>query len=119
MSDIRTDGTFIKSETLSPAEKSAKYYAEALSRHTSLLAAFERALRITDELKSQFGVDLPVSYVAIDRSKQQPSSALKDKHVQKVATFIYYRGDAELGRIVEKTQSPLFEDDLLSIVARQ
>ena len=35
-----------------------------------------------------------------------------------LATFIYYRGDEELGRIVERTQSPLFEDDMLAIVAQ-
>ncbi len=34
----------------SPEEASAARYAEAQARHISLLAAFERALRITDEL---------------------------------------------------------------------
>ncbi|HEX6084310.1 MAG TPA: peptidylprolyl isomerase [Thermoanaerobaculia bacterium] len=76
-------------------------------------------LRIRDDLRSQFGVELPATFVAVDRSKQKPEALIAGKNVEKVATFIYYRGDAELGRIVEKTQSPLFEDDLLSIVARQ
>jgi cyclophilin family peptidyl-prolyl cis-trans isomerase/HEAT repeat protein len=75
-------------------------------------------LRILDDLRAQYGVELPVTYVAVDRSKQQPAELIAGKHVEKVATFIYYRGDAELGRIVERTQSPLFEDDLLAIVGK-
>jgi cyclophilin family peptidyl-prolyl cis-trans isomerase len=77
-----------------------------------------RFLRVLDDLRSQFGVELPTKFVAVDRAKQKPEALIAGKHVEKVATFIYYRGDGELGRIVEKTQSPLFEDDLLSIVAR-
>jgi len=76
-------------------------------------------LRIVDDLRSQFGVELPTTFVAVDRSKQKPETLVAGKHLSKVATFIYYRGDQELGRIEEKTQSPLFEDDLLSIVAKQ
>jgi cyclophilin family peptidyl-prolyl cis-trans isomerase/HEAT repeat protein/thiol-disulfide isomerase/thioredoxin len=76
-------------------------------------------LRIRDDLRAQFGVELPATFVAVDRAKQKPEALIAGKHVEKVATFIYYRGDEELGRIVEKTQSPLFEDDLLTIVAKQ
>ena len=69
-------------------------------------------LRIVDDLRSQYGITLPATFVAVDRAKQKP---LK---VEKVATFIYYRGDRELGRIVEKPTG-LFEDDLLAIAAKQ
>ncbi|HYC59215.1 MAG TPA: HEAT repeat domain-containing protein [Thermoanaerobaculia bacterium] len=75
-------------------------------------------LRIADELKSQYGVELPARFVAVDKSKQQPAALLTGKSLQKVATFIYYRGDRELGRIEERPQG-LFEDDLLTIVAKQ
>jgi cyclophilin family peptidyl-prolyl cis-trans isomerase/HEAT repeat protein len=75
-------------------------------------------LRISDDLKSQYGVELPVTFVALDRSKQQPAKLLEGKHVDKVATFIYYRGDEELGRIVERPTA-LFEDDLLTIAAKE
>ena len=75
-------------------------------------------LRISDDLKSQFGVDLPVTFVAVDRSKQQPAELLKGKSIDKVATFIYYRDGQELGRIAERPTG-LFEDDLLTIVAKQ
>ena len=75
-------------------------------------------LRIRDDLSSQFGVDLPATFVAVDRSKQQPATLIAGKDIQKIATFIYYRGDREVGRIVERP-SGLFEDDLLAIVAKE
>jgi cyclophilin family peptidyl-prolyl cis-trans isomerase/HEAT repeat protein len=75
-------------------------------------------LRISDDLRSQFGVELPVTFVAVDRSKQQPATLLEGKNLAKVATFIYYRGDQELGRIEERPTG-LFEDDLLTIAAKQ
>jgi len=75
-------------------------------------------LRIVDDLHSQFGVELPVKFVAVDRDKQKPADLITGKHIEKVATFIYYRGEEELGRIVERTQSPLFEDDLLALLAK-
>jgi cyclophilin family peptidyl-prolyl cis-trans isomerase/HEAT repeat protein len=78
-----------------------------------------RFLRILDDLRAQHGVELPAKFVALDRSKQKPAELIAGKHVEKVATFIYYRGQEELGRIVERTQSPAFEDDLLTIVAKQ
>ncbi|HYI08600.1 MAG TPA: HEAT repeat domain-containing protein [Thermoanaerobaculia bacterium] len=76
-----------------------------------------KMLRIADDLKSQFGVDLPMTFVAVDKSKQKPAELLKGKHIVKVATFIYYRGDEELGRIEERPQG-VFEDDLLQILAK-
>jgi cyclophilin family peptidyl-prolyl cis-trans isomerase/HEAT repeat protein len=74
-------------------------------------------LRIADDLKSQFGVELPVRFVAVDKSKQQPAALLEGKSLAKVATFIYYRGDQELGRIEERPQG-VFEDDLLALMAK-
>lgn len=75
-------------------------------------------LRIVGDLRTQFAVDLPVTYFALDRSKQKPAELIAGKSVDKVATFIYYRDGHELGRIVEKPTSPQFEDDLLAIVAK-
>ncbi|HKR65227.1 MAG TPA: HEAT repeat domain-containing protein [Thermoanaerobaculia bacterium] len=75
-------------------------------------------LRILDELRSQYQVELPVTFVAVDRAKQKPAELIEGKHLEKVATFIYYRGNEELGRIVEKPVA-VFEDDLLAIVAKQ
>jgi cyclophilin family peptidyl-prolyl cis-trans isomerase len=75
-------------------------------------------LRVVDDLKTQFGVELPYTFVALDRSKHEPARLIAGKNISKVATFIYYRGDDELGRIEEKPAG-LFEDDLLTIVAKQ
>jgi cyclophilin family peptidyl-prolyl cis-trans isomerase len=75
-----------------------------------------KLIRILDDLKSQFGVDVPVTFVAVDRSKRKPEALVAGKDLQKVATFIYYRAGRELGRIVERPQG-LFEDDLLQIAA--
>jgi hypothetical protein len=44
----------------SPEEKAAAKYAEAQARHTSLLSAFERSLRITDELYQRLEKELYV-----------------------------------------------------------
>ena len=76
-----------------------------------------KLLRIVSDLKTQ-GVELPATFYALDRSKQKPANLVAGKDVQKVATFIYYRGDRELGRIVERPQG-VFEDDLLALAAKQ
>jgi cyclophilin family peptidyl-prolyl cis-trans isomerase len=76
-----------------------------------------KLLRILDELRA-FGVELPVTYIAVDRSKHEPAILVAGKSIEKVATFIYYRGDRELGRIAESTMSPQFEDDLLAITTK-
>jgi len=75
-------------------------------------------LRISDELKSRFGIAVPTTFVAVDRAKQKPEELLAGKHADKVPTFIYYRGDQELGRIVERPQG-VFEDDLIALAAKQ
>lgn len=72
-----------------------------------------KLLRISDDLKAQ-GVELPVTFFAIDRSKQKPENLVAGKSLAKIATFIYYRDGRELGRIEERPVS-LFEDDLLAI----
>lgn len=73
-----------------------------------------KLLRILDDLKSQFGVDLPVTYLAMDRSKLIPAAPAAGKHITKLSTFIYYRGDRELGRIEERPIG-VFEDALLTL----
>jgi cyclophilin family peptidyl-prolyl cis-trans isomerase/HEAT repeat protein len=75
-----------------------------------------KLLKIADVLHDKFSHNLPITFVAVDRSKSEPAALIADKHIEKVATFIYYRGDREMGRIVEQPTG-LFEDDLLAIVA--
>ncbi|MFZ2493157.1 MAG: peptidylprolyl isomerase, partial [Thermoanaerobaculia bacterium] len=75
-----------------------------------------RFLRILDALAAQ-GKTVPITFVAIDRSKTKPAELIAGKSIEKVPTFIYYRDDAELGRIVEKPAT-LLEDELLAITSR-
>jgi cyclophilin family peptidyl-prolyl cis-trans isomerase/HEAT repeat protein/thiol-disulfide isomerase/thioredoxin len=77
-----------------------------------------RLLKIVSDLKEKHGKNLPVTFVAIDRSKARPAGLIVGKSIEKVATFIYYRNGQEIGRIAEKPQG-LLEDDLLAIVARK
>ncbi len=75
-----------------------------------------KLFRILDALKTDYGVELSTSYVALNRDKNQPADLVRDKQIDLVATFIYYRGERELGRIVESPEA-LIEDDLLRILA--
>lgn len=77
-----------------------------------------RFLRITDMMRDKFARKVPLRFVAVDRSKTKPAALIEAKSIEKVSTFIYYRGDQELGRIVEKPNG-LIEDDLLLIVSRK
>ncbi len=77
-----------------------------------------RLLKIVDVLKEKHAKTLPVTFVAIDRSKSKPADLIAGKSIEKVSTFIYYRNGQEIGRIVEKPQG-LLEDDLLAIVAKK
>ncbi len=76
-----------------------------------------RFLKIVDLLKEKYSKELPITFVAVDRAKQKPEKLLAGKSIEKVATFIYYRGDRELGRIVEKPTG-LLEDDLLAVASK-
>ncbi|HVT43908.1 MAG TPA: HEAT repeat domain-containing protein [Thermoanaerobaculia bacterium] len=77
-----------------------------------------KLLRILDILGSDYEIDLPVRYLAVDRTKMAPAALIEGKRIEKVATFIYYRDGEEIGRI-EETPAALFEDDLLRIAARR
>jgi cyclophilin family peptidyl-prolyl cis-trans isomerase len=75
-----------------------------------------KLLKISDLIEAQYGVTLPISYVAVSRAKSEPAELVAGRNIEKVATFIYYRDDAELGRIVETPEGP-FEDHLMRIAA--
>jgi cyclophilin family peptidyl-prolyl cis-trans isomerase/HEAT repeat protein len=76
-----------------------------------------KLLKINDLLSASHSTQLPITFLAVDRSKANPAELVRGKNIEKVSTFIYYRGEEELGRIVERPTS-LFEDDLLAIAAR-
>ena len=58
-----------------PTTKAAKFYSDALARHTSLLGAFERALRILDELYQRLERDMyaGMAYKAGDDRSGKPT----------------------------------------------
>lgn len=72
-------------------------------------------LKMLDVLKSGYQVELPASYLAVNRAKNEPRELLEGKAIEKVATFIVFRNGAEIGRVVE-TPNGLLEDDLLQIL---
>jgi cyclophilin family peptidyl-prolyl cis-trans isomerase/HEAT repeat protein len=76
-----------------------------------------KLLKILDILHDKYGKTLPASFVAVDKAKEKPADLLLGKHVEKVATIIYYRGGNEVGRIVERPTG-LLEDDLLALVGK-
>ncbi len=76
-----------------------------------------KVLRIVEDLAAQ-GIVLPVKMVGLNRGKDRPADLLVGKKIEKVATIIWYRGEVELGRIVE-TPASLIEDDLLQIVSKK
>jgi cyclophilin family peptidyl-prolyl cis-trans isomerase/HEAT repeat protein len=76
-----------------------------------------KLLKIDDMLRSSHSSALPMTFFALDKSKAAPVELVRGKDITKVSTFIYYRGDQELGRIEERPTS-LFEDDLLAIASR-
>ena len=53
--------------------------------------------------------------VNVDREKKSPSRAEKDKNIEFVPTFIVYKNDDELGRIIEYPMLTI-EGDLLTIL---
>lgn len=71
-------------------------------------------LKMLDVLKSGYQVELPASYVGVNRAKNEPRDLLDGRAIEKVATFIVFRNGAEIGRVVE-TPNGLLEDDLLQI----
>jgi cyclophilin family peptidyl-prolyl cis-trans isomerase len=76
-----------------------------------------KLLKIDDMMRSNHGTTLPIAFFALDKSKAAPVDLVRGKSITKVSTFIYYRGNEELGRIEERPTS-LFEDDLLAIAAK-
>jgi len=72
-------------------------------------------LKMLDVLKSDYEIELPASYVAVNRAKNEPRQLLDGKAIEKVATFIVFRNGTEIGRVVE-TPNGLLEDDLLQIL---
>lgn len=68
--------------------------------------------RILDEIDA----NLVHEIVAVDRSKKRPTEHVEGYDIEYVPTFIIYRNQKELGRIVEIPETSL-EEDLLHIIS--
>ncbi len=72
-----------------------------------------RFLKILDMLKIPMS---DISYICVDREKSAPGMNVKEKYlIEKVPTFIFYRKDVEIGRIIETPKTTL-EQDVLNIL---
>lgn len=70
-------------------------------------------IRILDDLSDE---KITVNYYTVERKpNKEVKYFVEDTKVEKVPTFIFYRGDKEIGRIIENPQKSLIED-FLSIV---
>jgi hypothetical protein len=72
-----------------------------------------RFLKILDILAYPYD---QLKMIAVDRDKSTPEMNVKEDYkIEKVPTFIVYRGNTEIGRIIE-TPAETLEKDLLEIV---
>jgi hypothetical protein len=69
--------------------------------------------KILDLLK--FDID-KLNLICVDRLKKAPGVDLTQLNIQLVPTFIFYRKDKEIGRIIE-TPVELMEKDMLRIIS--
>ncbi len=58
-----------------------------------------------------------VTMVAVDRSKKDAEGLTVKHDILRVPTFVFFRGDAEIGRVVERAATTL-ENDIAMIVAK-
>ena len=70
------------------------------------------------KILDQIGKDgLPATYVGVHQSREDRDERITLMKIEAIPTFIVYRKDAEIGRIVE-TPKATIEADLLEILSR-
>jgi len=75
-----------------------------------------RFFKIIDQTGASFG---KLQLYCVDRQKEAPGMEIKTTYnIEKVPTFIFFRDDIEIGRIVETPQTTL-EKDLLDILLKK
>jgi hypothetical protein len=57
-----------------------------------------------------------LTLICVDRDKKAPETIVENLKVEKVPTFIFYKGNDELGRIIE-VPADLLEKDMLKIIS--
>ncbi len=68
--------------------------------------------RLLDDLKYDVS---KVYMVGVDRTKELPEKELEGYDIEYVPTIIFYRGDKEIGRVIETPQTTL-EQDILTML---
>jgi thiol-disulfide isomerase/thioredoxin len=58
-----------------------------------------------------------ITLYAVDRQKKTVSSLETQKNIKRVATFIFYKNNQEIGRIIERPIKSL-ESDMLNIISK-
>ncbi len=58
-----------------------------------------------------------VTMVAVDRSKKDADGLTVKHDVLRVPTFVFFRGNKEIGRVVERAETTL-ENDIAAILAK-
>jgi len=53
---------------------------------------------------------------AVDRDKSLDSGLTAERNIESVSTFIFYRNEKEIGRIIEQPEHENIETDILSII---
>ena len=59
-----------------------------------------------------------IKYIAVNRKKKGGSVDVSDLKIKYVPTFIFYRNDKEIGRIIENPTSKTLEQDWVNIVSK-
>jgi hypothetical protein len=66
--------------------------------------------------KSKFVQNNQIKIWAVDRNKSLDSGLTDERGVTIVSTFIFYRNDKEIGRLIEQPENENIEADILSII---
>ena len=58
-----------------------------------------------------------VTFIAVDRSKKDPEGLTETHKIGRVPTFVFFRGDMEIGRVTERPTTTL-EADIAAILTK-
>ena len=75
--------------------------------------AFQKIVEVSNFDKSK------IEYIAVNRKKKVGSVDIASLDIKRVPTFIFYRNDKEIGRIIENPTSETIEQDWVDIVAKK
>ncbi len=73
-----------------------------------------RFFKIADQAKLRLD---GVTLVAVDRSKKDSEGLTETHKIERVPTFVFFRGDTEIGRVIEKPTTTL-ENDIAVILTK-